>query len=77
MRYTIRVTPNASRDKIVEDTQEDGSLLYRIAVTVPPEDGKANEAVIKLLAKHLGIAKSSLRIIRGETSRHKVVERIL
>ncbi|TCP41409.1 DUF167 domain-containing protein [Rhodovulum marinum] len=64
----LRVTPKASRNRIVA---EDGVL--RVYVTVVPEDGKANAAVLKLLAKALGVPKSRLEIIRGHTARDKLV----
>lgn len=67
----IRVQPKASRNEIGE-TLEDGTLKLR--VTAPPEDGKANTAVIKVLAKHLKIAPSALDIVRGQTSRNKTIE---
>lgn len=73
MDLKLRVTPNASANKITTETDEQGATTYRVYVTVPPEDGKANVAVIKLLAKHLGVAKSSLTIIRGETGRDKII----
>ncbi len=63
----VRVTPKASRDRIVA---EEGQI--RVYVTTVPEDGKANAAVQKLLAKALGIPKSRLTLIRGQTSRDKV-----
>lgn len=63
----VRVTPRASRNAVLVD----GEML-RVTVTVVPEDGKANAAVIKLLAKALGIAKSRLVLIQGATSRDKV-----
>lgn len=74
MLYTIRVTPNASANRIVEEAQADGSVLLRIYVTTIAEDGKANKAVLKLLAKYLGVPKTSLTIIRGMTSRDKIVQ---
>lgn len=67
----IRVQPGASRNEIVE-MSEDGIL--RIRVTAPPVDGKANAAVIKLLAKHLRVPSRALSIVRGMSSRSKVVE---
>ncbi|MFD2174400.1 DUF167 domain-containing protein [Rhodobacter lacus] len=63
----LRVTPKASRNEIVAG--EEGLRAY---VTVVPEGGKANAAVVKLLAKSLGVAKSRLTLIRGETARDKV-----
>ena len=70
-QLNIRVQPRASRNEIGE-LSEDGVL--RVRVTAPPTDGKANEAVVKLLAKHIGIAPSALTITRGGTSRNKVIE---
>lgn len=64
---SVRVTPKASRNAVVA---EDGAI--RVYVTVVPEGGKANAAVVKLLAKALGLAKSRLVLIRGETARDKV-----
>ncbi|AQS49952.1 MULTISPECIES: DUF167 domain-containing protein [Thioclava] len=63
----LRVTPKASRNEI--RVGEEGLRAY---VTVVPENGKANAAVVKLLAKALGVAKSRLTLIRGETARDKV-----
>lgn len=63
----VRVTPKASRDRIVRD---DGGL--RVYVTTVPENGKANDAVRQLLAKHLGVAKSRLELVRGAKSRDKL-----
>lgn len=67
----VRVTPNASRAVIKVEAGQ-----VRVYVTVVPEGGKANKAVVKLLAKSLGIAKSTLELIRGETSRDKVFRRL-
>lgn len=65
----VRVTPNASHEAL---TVEDGQLRAR--VTVVPEDGKANKAVIKLVAKALGIAPGTVELVRGATSREKVLK---
>lgn len=71
----VRVTPKAKAARIVKETAEDGGTLYKVYVTVVPEDGKANMAVIALLAKAMGVPKSSLAITRGLTSRDKTVSR--
>lgn len=63
----VRVTPKASRERIVV---EDGAI--RVYVTVVPEDGKANQAVTALLAKALGVPKTSLVLVRGAAARDKV-----
>jgi uncharacterized protein YggU (UPF0235/DUF167 family) len=62
----VRVTPNASRDKI---DLRDG--VFHITVTATPENGKATAAVQKLLAKALGVAKTDLTLTQGATSRDK------
>lgn len=65
----MKVQPKASRNRI--DKVEEGRL--KIKVTVPPEGGKANKAVVELLSKTLKVPKSSIQITRGETSRIKTV----
>ena len=47
--------------------------VLRVSVTAPPRDGKANAALLELLAGTLGLAKSRLRIVRGHSSRDKAV----
>ena len=63
----VRVTPRASRNAVLAD----GDAI-RVTGTTVPEDGKANAAVVKLLAKALGVAKSRLVLVRGASSRDKV-----
>ena len=65
----VRVQPKASRNHV--DGYEEGTL--RLRVTAPPTEGKANAGVIALLAKTLGVGKSKLQIIRGQSSRDKMV----
>jgi uncharacterized protein len=70
----VRVTPKASRDAIgpvVADGQ--GNAVLKIAVTAAPEDGKANRAVARLLAKAWRLPKTSVEIIHGETARSKTI----
>ncbi len=68
--FTLRVTPKASRNAL--DLGQDGVSDLRVWVTVVPEDGKANKAVVKLLAKALGVAKTRLELVRGASGRDKV-----
>ena len=65
----VRVQPRASRSRIVG--MRDGAL--RLAVAAPPHDGEANAAMLELLAGALGVARSRLIILRGHSSRNKVV----
>lgn len=68
-RLAVRVTPGARTEQI---EIADGRLLAK--VRAKPEDGKANEAVLALLADALGMATSRLRLLRGATSREKLVQ---
>ncbi len=70
----IRVTPKAKSARIKKEINADGDIFYKVYVTVAPEDGKANDAVIKLLSKSLGVAKSCLSITHGHTSRDKIIK---
>ena len=70
MIATVRVIPRARQNK-VEQTAPD---TFRVHTTAAPADGAANDAVIKMLSKHLGVPKTSIKIIRGATSRDKVIE---
>lgn len=65
----VRVTPNASREQVTLDGER-----FLIRVTCPPEDGKANKAVTKLLAKALGLSPSRLTLLRGHAGRDKVFQ---
>lgn len=69
-RIHVRVTPRAVRDEIV--ARIGGDLLIR--VTAPPDGGRANEAVCRLVAKSIGVPKSALDVVRGHTARHKAID---
>ena len=64
---SVKVQPNSSKDRMAGKYA--GQI--KISVTVAPEKGKANKAVIKLFAKWLGIKSSDIQIISGKTSRDK------
>ena len=67
--FDVLVQPRASRAKI--GPVHDGRL--KVAVTSPPVDGEANAAVIELVAKTLGVAKSAVEVVAGQTSRRKTI----
>ncbi len=74
LRLSVRLTPNGGRDAIDGvETGSDGESYLRARVSVAPEKGKANKALIALLAKSLGIPKSSLALLSGETARKKIL----
>lgn len=74
---TVRVTPKASRNA-VEGWAEDaaGARYLKVRLTAAPEDGKANKALLKLLAKEWGCAPSALEIISGAKNRIKRIRRL-
>jgi hypothetical protein len=69
MRISIKVMPKSSREEIVE---ENGAI--KVYVKAAPDKGKANKAVIELIAEHYGVRKSDVAIVSGETARKKIVE---
>ncbi|PIR67015.1 MAG: hypothetical protein COU51_00825 [Parcubacteria group bacterium CG10_big_fil_rev_8_21_14_0_10_36_14] len=69
MLINIKVIPNAKREQIKKT--ESGLRVY---VNTPPEGGRANKAVIKLLSKELDVPKSKIEIISGEKSREKIIK---
>ncbi len=74
VKINLKVIPQAKASKVEQATLDDnGNISLKVRVTAPPEDGKANEAVIKLLAEHFKVSKSSIDIVSGWTSRQKVV----
>jgi uncharacterized protein (TIGR00251 family) len=64
----VRVSPRARHNEVIGT--RDGALLVR--TTAPPADGKANKAVIRLLAGFLGVAPSRIRLVRGQRHRDKL-----
>ncbi len=73
--FLVRLTPKGGRDAI-EGWAEgpDGKRYLRARVAAPPEDGKANEALIRLIASALDVAKTRVRIVKGAASRLKTIE---
>jgi len=70
MKFSVKIQPKSSKEAV--EQLADGS--YKIFVHSPPIDGKANAAVVEVLAKHFKVAKSNVKIISGEKSRNKIVE---
>ncbi|HBF67554.1 MAG TPA: DUF167 domain-containing protein [Candidatus Magasanikbacteria bacterium] len=70
MRITVKVTPRAKKNEL-KGWRND---ILKIGVTAAPEHSRANEAVVRLLAKAAGCAPSEITIIRGKTSREKIIQ---
>ena len=74
-RLTVRVQPKASADRIEDWAEDDaGREFLKVRVRAVPEDGKANSAVQKLVAKWLGLPKSAVRVVTGGKTRLKGLE---
>jgi uncharacterized protein len=70
MRYALHVHPRAARERVA--LREDGAL--EAWVTAPAVEGRANAALVALLAARLGLRPREVALVRGERGRHKVVE---
>lgn len=68
--FNVRVMPRARQNSV--DVAPDGTI--RVHTTAAPTDGAANAAVIKMLARHFNVPKTSIKIIRGETARNKIIQ---
>ena len=74
IRLRLKVQPKARREGIAGWTPDPDGAALKLSVGAPPEDGKANAAVIALLAETLGVAKSAISVVSGATDRRKLVE---
>ncbi|MEF0943267.1 DUF167 domain-containing protein [Rhizobium sp. BR 362] len=74
VRLSVRLTPNGGRDAIDGlEIGADGEAYLKARVSAVPEKGKANKALIALIAKSLSISKSSVSLISGDTARKKIL----
>ncbi len=69
-KISVKVIPRAKKNTV--ECIEEGK--YRVRLTAPPVDEKANHLLISLLAKHFDVAPSRIRIVFGENSRQKIIE---
>jgi uncharacterized protein YggU (UPF0235/DUF167 family) len=74
LTVAVKVTPKARHAGVLGVAPgKVGAPLLRLAVTEPPEDGRANAAVLRLLAERLGVAPSDRTLLRGGASREKLI----
>ena len=71
MRLVLRVHPGARRTALVARL---ASGEWKVAVSAPPVDGRANDAVVELVSDLLGVRRSQVTLVRGASARSKVVE---
>lgn len=69
VRFDVHVVPRASRSAVVGE--HDGCL--KVALDAPPVDGAANDALVRLFAKLLGVPRRAITLVRGQTSRRKTL----
>lgn len=70
VRLSVKVVPGSSRDEIAGWL---GDAL-KVRVSAPPEKGKANQAVVRVIAKTLGLSEKDVSVVAGKTSPRKAVE---
>lgn len=70
-KLAVRLTPRSGRDAVLGVKSVEGLLEVQASVTAPPDNGKANKALCKLIASQIGVAKSKVEVAQGQTSRHK------
>ncbi len=64
----LKISPNAKKNEIIKD----GDII-KVKITAQPIDGKANKALVEYLSKNFKIPKTSIKILKGETSKDKTV----
>ena len=70
MKYQVIVKPGTSQEKVIET----GGNELTVYLRAKPHDGEANVALIKMLSKYFGVAKTSIKIVRGANARVKIIE---
>lgn len=76
MKIFVRAKTHARKERVTKLNTLDSATreTYLVEVCERPEEGKANRAVVLLLAKHFSVSSASVRIVSGHTSRNKVIE---
>ena len=76
MKIALKVTPGARKNEILgweEDYPRIGRVL-RVKIAAPPVEGKANKEIVTFMAKSLGVPKSAVELLHGETGRIKLIQ---
>lgn len=68
IEFQLRISPNASKNEVIKTSES-----VKIKITAPPVDGKANKCLIEYLSKLFKVPKTSIVILRGETSKDKTL----
>lgn len=70
MRIYVKVSPRSSKNEVVRVSEGE----YKVKLTAAPVDGKANAALVEILAKYFGVSKSRIEIVGGKTAKTKIVD---
>jgi uncharacterized protein (TIGR00251 family) len=70
MRIYVKVIPKSSLNKVEKISEGD----FKVKITAPPVDGRANDMLIKVLAIYFKVSKSAVKIVGGKTARTKIVD---
>ncbi|MDP1884754.1 MAG: DUF167 domain-containing protein [Candidatus Moranbacteria bacterium] len=70
MRIYVKVSPRSSKNEVIKTAEGE----YKVRLTAPPVDGEANAMLVKILAEHFGVSKSSVAVIGGKSARTKIIE---
>jgi uncharacterized protein (TIGR00251 family) len=74
VRVAIRLMPRGRGDRVEALVQgADGAAVLQVSVTAPPADGRANDALLRLLAKEWGVPRRDIAIVSGPKNRNKIV----
>ena len=74
MNIIVKVTPNSSKNEILKETDFLGKDIFKVKTKAKPQNNKANNFIIVLLAKYFGVSKNNVKIIRGLKSKIKIVK---
>jgi uncharacterized protein (TIGR00251 family) len=75
MKISVKVIPGARKNEVIDEGSDLlGAKHFKVKTTSQPEEGKANKAVIELLAEFFAVKKSHIEIISGATSRSKIIK---
>jgi len=70
MKISVKVKPNSKKEEVKRLTDNE----FILSVKEPAKEGKANQAVIRLLSEYFGVPKSNISIIKGESSKNKIIQ---
>jgi uncharacterized protein len=68
-RLAVKITPNAGRNEITGFKEG----IWQVKISAPPDKGKANKELVDFLSTRLGVRKAAILIVKGQTSRNKVI----